>query len=128
MKEERNAVRTDGILKKTFRIEKEYLDFMQDNLGKADVRSVNAFVNKALAFYVGYVKTDSAGTYLQKTLSSMIGAKIDLSESRIKDMMFKLAVEIDIQNRILAMMTRVTEEEIAEIRAASEDEVRRIFR
>ena len=128
MKEERNAVRTDGIIKKTFRIEKEYFDFMQDNLEKADVRSVNAFVNRALAFYVGYVKTGSSGTYLQRALSSMISAKLDLSESRIKDMLFKLAVEVAMQNRVLARMARITEQEITEIKAASEEEVRRIFR
>ena len=128
MKEEKNAVRTDGILKKTFRIEKEYFDFMQDNLEKADVRSVNAFVNRALAFYVGYVKTGSSGTYLQRALSSMISAKLDLSESRVKDMLFKLAVEIAMQNRVLARMARITEKEIADIKIASEEEVRRIFR
>ncbi len=128
MKEERNSVRTDGIIKKTFRIEKEYFDFMQDNLEKADVRSVNAFVNRALAFYVGYVKTGSSGTYLQRALSSMISAKLDLSESRIKDMLFKLAVEVAMQNRVLARMARITEQEITEIKAASEEEVRRIFR
>lgn len=128
MKEEKNAVRTDGIIKKTFRIEREYFDFMQDNLEKADVRSVNAFVNRALAFYVGYVKTESSGTYLQRALSSMISAKLDLSESRIKDMLFKLAVEVAMQNRVLARMARITEQEIADIKAASEEEVRRIFR
>ena len=128
MREERNAVRTDGILKKTFRIEKEYFDFMQDNLEKADVRSVNAFVNRALAFYLGYVKTGSSGAYLQGALSSMIGAKLDLSESRIKDVLFKLAVEIAMQNRILARMMRITEKEIRDVRLASEEEVRRIFR
>lgn len=128
MKEERNSVRTDGIIKKTFRIEKEYFDFAQDNLEKADVRSVNAFVNRALAFYVGYVKTGSSGTYLQRALSSMISAKLDMSESRIKDMLFKLAVEVAMQNRVLARMARITEQEISEIKAASEEEVRRIFR
>ena len=127
MKEENNEERTDGKVKKTFRIEKEYFDFMQGNLEAANERSVNAFVNRALGFYVGYVKTQHAENYLHKSLSSMIGATISLSEMRIKNVMFKLAVELAMQNRILAKVARITEKEIEEIREASVEEVRRIF-
>ena len=109
-------------------LEKETLDWIRENMGLADVTCVSEFIDKANDFYKGYLSTNKTETYVMHSVSSMIHSTIDLSEMRIKDMMFKLAVEIDIQNRILAMMTRVTEEEIAEIRAASEDEVRRIFR
>ena len=107
---------------------KENISWMDENAALADIRTRSEFVNRAIDFYAGYLKTNKTETYVMHSVSSMIHSTIDLSEMRIKDMMFKLAVEIDIQNRILAMMTRVTEEEIAEIRAASEDEVRRIFR
>ena len=107
---------------------KENIAWMDENAALADIRTRSEFVNRAIDFYAGYLKTNKTETYVMHSVSSMIHSTIDLSEMRIKDMLFKLAVEIDIQNRILAMMTRVTEEEIAEIRAASEDEVRRIFR
>lgn len=107
---------------------KENIAWMDENAALADIRTRSEFVNRAIDFYAGYLKTNKTETYVMHSVSSMIHSTIDLSEMRIKDMLFKLAVEIDIQNRILAMMTRVTEEEIAEIRAASENEVRRIFR
>ena len=107
---------------------KENIAWMDENAALADIRTRSEFVNRAIDFYAGYLKTNKTETYVMHSVSSMIHSTIDLSEMRIKDMLFKLAVEIDIQNRILAMMTRVTEEEIADIRAASEDEVRRIFR
>ena len=107
---------------------KENIAWMDENAALADIRTRSEFVNRAIDFYAGYLKTNKTETYVMHSVSSMIHSTIDLSEMRIKDMLFKLAVEIDIQNRILAMMTRVTEEEIADIRAASEDEVSRSFR
>ena len=109
-------------------LEKEGLDWLRENLGLASATSVSEFIDKAIDFYEGYLKTKKTETYVMNSVSSMVHSTIDLSEMRIKDVIFKLAVEIAMQNRILARMARVTEWEIAEIRAASEDEVRRIFR
>ena len=62
-----------------------------------------------------------------QSMASVLHSSIDLSEMRIKEMIYKLAVELAMQNRILARMARVTEKEIEEIRIRSEEEVRKIF-
>ena len=107
---------------------KENVARMDENAELADARTRSEFVNRAIDFYVGYLRTEKTETYVMHSVSSMIHSTIDLSEMRIKDILFKLAVEIAMQNRILARMTRITEKEIMDIRLASEDEVRKIFR
>lgn len=109
-------------------LEKETLDWIRENMGLADVTSVSEFIDKANDFYKGYLSTNRTETYVMHSVSSMIHSTIDLSEMRIKDMLFKLAVEIAMQNRILAMIARVTEKEIMDIRMLSEEEVRKIFK
>lgn len=128
MRADKSSDRKDGVLKKTFRVEKEYLEFMQQNMEKADVKSVNAFVNRAFAFYIGYLNAQHSEYYLPKSIYSMIHATLDLSEIRIKEALFKLAVEVAMQNRILGRIARVTEKEILEIRRISEEEVRSIIK
>ncbi|MBQ3905375.1 MAG: hypothetical protein II743_01270 [Lachnospiraceae bacterium] len=93
-----------------------------------DARTKSEFVNRAVDFYAGYLKTERTETYVMHSVSSMIHSALDLSEMRIKEMLFKLAVEISMQNRILARMARVSEKEIGEIRDASVGEVRRIMK
>ena len=106
---------------------KENLLWMENNREAGDIKSRSEFVNRAIDFYAGFLKTEKAETYVMQSMASVLHSSIDLSEMRIKEMLYKLAVELAMQNRILARMARVTEKEIEEIRIRSEEEVRKIF-
>ena len=116
------------MIKRSIRMEEDTYESISNLLAEANVRSVTDFINNAVEFYAGYLSSGKSQDYLIKTVSSMMDAKFDLSEDRTDGMLFKLAVEVAMQNRILAKAIRIGEEEIAAIREKAMDDVRRIWR
>ena len=113
-------------VKKSFYLKPDLYDFMKDNLELANASSETEFVNMALAFFIGYLKTDDAEMYLLKTFSSVLHSSLELSESRICNQLFKLEVELSMLNRIVAYGKRLNEEDISIIRNLAEREIKGI--
>lgn len=95
---------------------------------KANMNVVNAsneseYIRMAVDFFSGYIKSGKAETYLLNTFSSVIHSTIDLSEERIMNMIYKLAVEVAMQNRIIAVNNDVSELDVERIRKIAVDEV-----
>ena len=120
--ESRDTART------TLYIPRDLLEWMKAHHGEANARSVNEFIVTAILFYSGYVSSGKAEDYLLTTVSSFMDAKLNASDDRTDGMLFKLAVELAMQNRILAKTIRISEEEVAQIREKALDDVRRIWR
>ena len=72
----------------------------------------NEFVENALRFYIGYLNTKNAGAFLPQAISSMIGSQL-----------YKLAVEQNLCNHILAEDTDMDARDYQLLRGRSAREV-----
>lgn len=114
-------------VKTGFWIDKELMESIDELIPKANVDSRNEYVTKAIKFYNGFLRTERAETYLLSSFSSMIDGTIGGTEDRLSRLMYKLTVEVAMQNRILAYDHEITKDEIVEIREDAENEVREII-
>lgn len=57
-------------------------------------RSITAFIEKAIDFYLGYLDANSAGVFLPKEIQSAIDGRLGF-EDRIAKLLYKLTVEMD---------------------------------
>ena len=62
----------------------------------------NEFVENALRFYIGYLNTKNAGAFLPQAISSVMIGTMDNYAHRIASQLYKLAVEQNLCNHILA--------------------------
>ena len=85
----------------------------------------NEFVENALQFYIGYLNTKNASAFLPHALSDMMTGTMDHYAQRIGSMLYKLAVEQNMSNHILAADTDLAERDCQLIRGLSVREVQR---
>ena len=109
-----------------FYIEKEMLETADGLLAAANVRSRNEFVNEALKFYCGYLRSRKAEDYLLQSLSSVLTNTVQDSENRLARMDFKIAVELSKLSQVIAYTHDVDEESLGRLHAKCVDEVKRI--
>ena len=58
-------------------------------------KSITAFVEKAIDFYLGYLDADKAGAFLPKETLAAIDGRLGMFEDRIGRLLYKLIVEMD---------------------------------
>ena len=58
-------------------------------------RSITAFIEKAIDFYLGYLNTNSTGAFLPKEIQSAIDGRLGIFEDRMAKLLYKLTVEMD---------------------------------
>ena len=89
-------------------------------------RSKSEFIEKAIKFYLGYLKQQNNVNYLSPRITSSVEAVIHGSEQRINRNLFKIAVELGKLSHTLAAANDVDEETLRELHAMCVDEVRHI--
>lgn len=67
-----------------------------------DARSRSEFICDAIEHYIATLNVKGSSKVLTPALESVIGGKIAGTEDRISRMLFKLAVEIAVQNHLTA--------------------------
>ena len=67
-----------------------------------DARSRSEFICDAIEHYIAVLNVKGSSKVLTPALESVIGGKIAGTEDRISRMLFKLAVEIAVQNHLTA--------------------------
>lgn len=95
--------------------------FAEDNCA-----SRSEFIEKAINFYVGYLKSEGNVNYLSPMISSLVEAVVNGSEQRINRNLFKIAVELGKISHTLAAANDVDEDTLRELHAMCVDEVRHI--
>ena len=63
-------------------------------------KSQNDFINKAIEFYIGYLRNEKNTDYIAPILSSVIKSQMTDIERNLSEIIFKLAVEVAKQNHI----------------------------
>ena len=107
-------------------LEQELIEECDHMLDEAGARSRNDFINKALRFYIGYLKTNQAEDYQLQSVSSMVTGTIRDTENRLARMDFKLAVEIAKLSHIMATVYEVDETTLEKLQQKCVEEVKRI--
>lgn len=91
---------------------------------KADNCSTqNEFVEKALRFYIGYLNTKNASSYLPSVLSDVLIGTVDNLGHRIGTLLYKMAIEQNLCNHILAADTDMDRRDYELLRGRSVREV-----
>ena len=84
------------------------------------------FIEKAIIFYCGYITAENYQEYFPKVVLSTFQGTLDSFEKRMARLLFKIAVEISVNNRITAATVDVTELNLQRLRARCVDDVKRI--
>ena len=95
--------------------------YEQDNC-----RSKSEFIEKAVKFYLGYLKQEKNVNYLSPMITSTMEAVVSGCEQRMNRNMFKIAVELGKISHTLAAANDVDEDTLHELHSMCVDEVRHI--
>ena len=87
--------------------------------------SQSEFVEKAVKFYCGYVKTKGDYSYLPRILSDELEGTVGVMANRIGRLLFKQSVELGILSHIIAADTDVDQITLNKLRNRCVDDVRR---
>ncbi len=95
--------------------------FVEDNCS-----SRSEFIEKAINFYIGFLKQEKNVNYLSPRITSSVEAVINGSEQRINRNLFKIAVELGKLAHTIAAANEVDEDTLRELHSMCVDEVRHI--
>ena len=85
----------------------ECKQIVEDNYRPDQCQSRSEFIEKAIWFYAGFLHTLEAGAYLPRALKQMLDGTLGVFAERIGRQLFKLAVEQNVNNHILASDTDI---------------------
>ena len=86
----------------TVRMDDKIREEMEEKMDDAHVRSLNAFVLKAIDFYLGYLRQGKNLNYISPILASSIKGEMKGFEGNISEMVYKMAVQISMLTQIVA--------------------------
>jgi len=87
--------------------------------------SQSEFVEKALQFYCGYVRTRDDQCFLPSTLSDILEGTLGIMTNRIGKLLFKQSVELGILSHIIAADTDVNQATLERLRGRCVNNVKR---
>ena len=85
----------------------EVWDMVESHYRKDNCSTKNEYIKKAVQFYSGYLDAEGADEYLPRVLSDAMEGKLNALGGRIGRLLFKLAVEQDMNANILAALAEV---------------------
>ena len=98
-----------------------------DDLYKQDgCKSKSEFIEKAVSFYCGYLTAENYRDYLPKVILSTVQGTLDSFENRMASLLFKMAVELSVLNRVTAATIDVGEFNLTRTRGRCVEDVKRI--
>ena len=100
------------------KIEQEY---KEDNCA-----SKTEFIEKAVKFYIGYLRQQEEVNYLSPLITETVKAQIKGTEQRLARLLFKVAVELGKLSHMTAAMNDVDDETLRNLHAMCVNEVRKI--
>ena len=82
------------------------------------------FIEKALVFSLGYLETNDASKYLCEVLSNMIRGILDNNNNRLRSLLFKWCVELNMACHTIAAHFGAAEIDRRELRAYAVQEAK----
>ena len=102
-------------------IMKSEQEYQEDNCA-----SKTEFIEKAVKFYIGYLRQQEEVNYLSPMITETVKAQIKGTEQRLARLIFKVAVELGKLSHMTAAMNDVDEETLKSLHAMCVMEVRKI--
>ena len=109
----------------TFWLRPETVHRMDNKLTSDNCKSRSEFAEKALLFYIGYLESGDATEFLSEALSALINGILDNNNNRLRSLLFKWAVELNMLCHTIAAHFRADEINRRELRAFAVEEVKR---
>ena len=94
---------------------------LAEQLGK---KSRNTFIREAVDFYCAWLEKEHIEKFLLPSLESVLTAKIRDSESRIRSVEFKMAVQIAMLTQMLTDNYQYSDEELEALRESAVRQVK----
>ena len=88
-------------------------------------RSMTAFIERAVDFYLDYLSANDAGLFLPTSIKSYLDGRMGQLEERLSSIAFRQAVEQDMVAGILADVYQFNAEDLRRRRAESVNNVKR---
>lgn len=88
-------------------------------------RSLTAFIERSVDFYLDYLSANDAGLFLPTAVKACLDGRLDQVENRLAALTFKQAVELDMMAGILADVCQLSEEDLRRRRAESVQNVKK---
>lgn len=88
-------------------------------------RSMTAFVERAVDFYLDYLSANDAGLFLPTAIKSYVDGRLGQLENRMSSLLYKQAVEQDMVAGILADAYQFSEDDLQRRRAESINNVKK---
>ena len=107
-------------------IEQEVVDKLEKHYKDDGSRSKSEFVERAINFYCGYVTAENYREFFPKVVLSTIQGTLDSFENRMAGLLFKMAVELSVLNRVTAATVDVEELNLTRLRGRCVEDVKRI--
>ena len=103
------------------KIMKSEQEYQEDNCA-----SKTEFIEKAVKFYIGYLRQQEEVNYLSPMITETVKAQIKGTEQRLARLLFKGAVELGKLSHITAAINDVDDETLDKLHAMCVNEVRKI--
>lgn len=101
------------------------LDRVDEWLEADNCKNRSEFTEKALHFYMGYLASDDVSQYLSKALVTVLRGMIADNANRLRCLLFKWGVELDVMTHVVAAHFGDAIEDQQELRDFAIDEVKR---
>ena len=105
-------------------ISEKLLDQIDAAVEKSGTNSRSEFICDAIMHYIAVINMEENSRVLTPALESVIGSKIALTEDRINQMLFKVAVELAMQNHLTAGQYRYEDDYLDGLRDYCVQEVK----
>lgn len=89
-------------------------------------KSQSEFIEKAIAFYIGYLDEEKSVNYLSPMITETVKAQIKGTEQRLSRLIFKVAVELGKLSHMTAAINDVDDKTLRNLHAMCVTEVRKI--
>ena len=110
----------------SYMIEKEIADKLEEHYKDDGSKTRSEFIEKAIKFYCGYITAENYRDYLPKVVISTFQGTLDSFENRMAKLLFKIAVEISLLNKVTASTTDFEDFDLDNARVECINEVKRV--
>ena len=122
MKEDKN---TENKIRMAVWFTPAVLRRMDGWLEEDNCKTRSEFIEKALRFYMGYLGSCDTTEYLSKALVTMICGTLENHNNRLRSLLFKWCVELNMMCHTIAAHFRTDDIYTRELRGFAVDEVKR---
>ncbi len=110
----------------SYKIEEEIVEKLENCYEMAGCRYKSEFVEKAIAFYCGYVTSENYRDYYPSVIVDAVKGNLDNMENRMASLLFKMAVELAINTHVTASLSDIEESTLTRLRGECVEEVKRL--